>query len=69
GTLRLLPRSAFLERNLLASLRDTGGTDPLGAMLALPRPMRLLFIQAYQSLLWNEAASLRMSPGFDRYDK
>lgn len=56
-----------MERSLLSGLADTGGRDALGAMLALPRPLRMLFVQSYQSLLWNEAASLRMAGWFDRW--
>ncbi|CAM9309633.1 unnamed protein product, partial [Pylaiella littoralis] len=60
----LLPRTAFVERKIMKALRDVG-SDPLRAMLELPRELCLLFVQAYQSLLWNRAASRRMGGEFD----
>ena len=60
----LLPRTAFVERKLLKALREVQ-SDPLRAILELPREVSLLFVQAYQSLLWNQAASSRMGGEFD----
>lgn len=50
------------------SLNDTKDKDPLGALLNLSMQLRLLFIQSYQSLLWNTAVSWRMSERFDRLE-
>lgn len=60
----LLPRTAFVERKLLKAFCEVG-TDPLRALLELPRETCLLFVQSYQSLLWNQAASRRMGGEFD----
>lgn len=53
-----------MERKLLKALREVR-SDPLRALLELPREVSLLFVQAYQSLLWNQAASRRMGGEFD----
>eukprot|EP00752_Nemacystus_decipiens_P017519 g15702.t1 len=64
-TTSLFPRNAYVERKLLKALREVR-SDPLRAILELPREASLMYVQAYQSLLWNYAASRRMGGEFDR---
>ncbi|KAK9845240.1 hypothetical protein WJX81_000864 [Elliptochloris bilobata] len=57
-----LHRGAVAERAILESLRKggkAGAKNFLGALLAVPRNSRIMFVHAVQSYLWNCAASHR----------
>lgn len=62
GALKLFPRRLHHERMLLHYLSKRPG-DYCGALRSLPLAVRLLFIEAYQALLFNLVLSKRMEAG------
>jgi tRNA pseudouridine13 synthase len=59
--LREYPSNLRYERILLE--RQGRGAAPASALRALPKPLRLLFVHAYQSYLFNRQLSLRLKEG------
>uniref|UniRef100_A0A383W6L3 TRUD domain-containing protein n=1 Tax=Tetradesmus obliquus TaxID=3088 RepID=A0A383W6L3_TETOB len=63
GALKVLPTSLVAERAVLQGLARHGSTAYLTALQGIPRTLRSMYMHAWQSWLWNRAASER----FRRY--
>lgn len=61
-TLQKMPRKCVAEVAVLTSLQ-TAKEDYSRAFAAIPRNLKLIYIHAYQSYVWNKAASARMTLG------
>ncbi|XP_052016434.1 pseudouridylate synthase PUS7L isoform X4 [Apodemus sylvaticus] len=63
GTLSMMPEFRVRERALLESLHRFGVTEEgcVQAWFSFPHSMRIFYIHAYSSRIWNEAASYRLA--------
>lgn len=62
SALRALPRHLHLERGLLQAVIKHGGSNYFTAITnALPRNVRLMYVHAFQSYVWNAMVSVRLA--------
>ncbi|KAL4700547.1 hypothetical protein H8959_014551 [Pygathrix nigripes] len=63
GTLSLMPEFKVRERALLEALHRFGMTEEgcIQAWFSLPHSMRIFYVHAYTSKIWNEAVSYRLA--------
>ena len=63
GPLSLMPEFKVRERALLESLHRFGMTEEgcVQAWFSFPHSMRIFYVHAYSSKIWNEAASYRLA--------
>jgi tRNA pseudouridine13 synthase len=74
AALDLLPRKFTAERNIIQHLSSRNGrnglhdrkTDWQGALMTIPRNLRLMYVHAYQSLVWNVVAGKRWATHGDK---
>lgn len=72
--LELLPRKFTAERNIIQHLSSRNSrsgkhdrkTDWQGALMTIPRTLRLMYVHAYQSLVWNVVAGKRWATHGDK---
>jgi tRNA pseudouridine13 synthase len=53
GALKALPQFMVGERAILEGLKKSGASNYTGALMQIPRPLRMMYMHAYQSYLWN----------------
>jgi tRNA pseudouridine13 synthase len=60
AALKRMPRFCMAERGLLEALGRCGKNDLVNPLSGIPKTTRKMYVHAYQSYMWNKAASERV---------
>lgn len=61
AALNLMPRRCVAERSILQFFsKQLGQTDKCGALASIPKNLKMMYIHAYQSYVWNTVLSRRV---------
>jgi tRNA pseudouridine13 synthase len=60
AALKVLPRHMHIERGVLEGIVKHGRSNALGCLSRVPKAMRMMYLHAFQSLVFNRAASERV---------
>ncbi|KAH9441108.1 hypothetical protein H4Q26_013066 [Puccinia striiformis f. sp. tritici PST-130] len=61
AALELMPRRCVAERSILQFFsKQSVYTDKCGALASIPKTLKMMYIHAYQSYIWNTILSLRV---------
>ena len=61
GALAMMPYNEAAEKGVLQGLLKNGPTAYLNALMFISKKLRSMYLHAYQSYLWNKAASRRVA--------
>lgn len=57
---RLMPRRAVAEKAILEQYQRSGSRDSLAALSKIPKNLRMMYVHAWQSYIWNRVVSERV---------
>ena len=60
AALKILPRHMSVERSVLEGIARHGKTDAQACLMRIPRSLRSMYLHAFQSLVFNHAATERV---------